>query len=440
MEFFKAHKRKFMFFLSILSIFVCISYVLTVFSVPGEITLFEGEEYSYNFKSPFLVNIKVDRDGIINLNNEDTDAKGNFIILSNPLRFKTIKNGIVNLSMSLFGLLPLKTMRVDVIQNKSIVACGSTIGVKLEIDGILVIGISDVETADRKRVIPARESGIRPGDSIMSVNGKKINGINELIQSINESKGNAIKLGYRRGNDYYESEIKPVKSIDDDKYHIGLWVRETTAGIGTLTFFDPGTGLFGALGHGITDIDTGTLIPVKRGEILECSIVGIRKSTAGNPGELKGIFIEDRNELGNIRLNSKFGIYGTLNKEVHEKVSYGLYPIGLRSQVKEGPAVILSNIEGNEVEEYSIEIQKVSKQSLNGSKGMVIRITDERLLNKTGGIVQGMSGSPIIQDGKLIGAVTHVLVNDPTRGYGIFIEGMLRNISGNSQTELEAAG
>ncbi|HHW48445.1 MAG TPA: SpoIVB peptidase [Clostridiaceae bacterium] len=440
MEFFKSHKRKIMFFLSVCSIFICVSYVFAVLSFPGEITLFEGEEYLYNFKSPILINIKADRDGIISLSSEDINDNGNFIRLSNPVKFKTIKNGIVNLSMSLFGLLPLKTMRVDVIQNRRIMACGNTIGVKLEIDGILVIGISDVETVDRKRVIPARDSGIRPGDSILSVNGKKINSINELIQLINESKGNPIKLGYRRGNDYYESEIQPVKAVDDDKYHIGLWVRETTAGIGTLTFYDPGTGFFGALGHGITDIDTGMLIPVKRGEILECSIIGIRKSTAGNPGELKGIFIEDKNKLGNVKLNSKFGIYGVLNKEMYEKVSYELYPIGLRSQVKEGPAVILANIDGNEIEEYSIEIQKVSKQSLNGSKGMIIKITDERLINKTGGIVQGMSGSPIIQDGKLIGAVTHVLVNDPTRGYGIFIEGMLRNISGNSQTELDAAG
>jgi len=440
MEFIKAHKRKFMFLLTICSIIVSIAYVFTVLSVPGEIILLEGEEYSYNFKSPFLINIKADRDGIISLNTENIKSGGNLIRLSNRVRFKTIKNGIVNLSMSLFGLLPLKTMRVDVLQNRSIVACGSTIGVKLEIDGILVIGISDVETFGNKRVVPARESGIRPGDSIMTVDGKKIDSINELIQSINESKGNKIKLGYKRGNNFYESEIQPVMAIDDEKYHIGLWVRESTAGIGTLTFYDPDTGYFGALGHSITDIDTGMLIPVKKGEILECSIVGIRKSTAGNPGELKGVFIEDRNKLGNIRLNSKYGIYGVLNRNVMEKVSYELYPIGLRSQVKEGPALILSNIDGKEVEEYSIEIQKVSKQSLNGSKGMVIKITDERLLNKTGGIVQGMSGSPIIQDGKIIGAVTHVLVNDPTRGYGIFIEGMLRNISGNNQTELEDAG
>jgi stage IV sporulation protein B len=226
---------------------------------------------------------------------------------------------------------------------------------------------------------------------------------------------------------------------DDKKYHIGLWVRDSTAGIGTLTFYDPKTSAFGALGHGITDIDTGLLMPVDSGEIIESSILGIKVGKSGVPGELKGVFIEDM-RLGTIENNSEFGIYGKLSDNAANKITGKLYPIGLRSEIKEGPAVILSNIDGKSIAEFEIEIQKVSRQNINGSKGMIIKVTDQKLLEATGGIVQGMSGSPIIQNGKIIGAVTHVLVNDPTKGYGIFIEGMLKNLPDENLQNLEKAG
>ena len=224
--------------------------------------------------------------------------------------------------------------------------------------------------------------------------------------------------------------MTPVKSSEDGKYHIGLWVRDSTAGIGTLTFYDADTGKFGALGHGITDIDTGTLMSVKSGEKLESDILGVKMSRSGVPGELKGVFSEGR-QLGTIESNTEVGIYGKLEKHAMQRMKGKMYPVGVRANIKEGPAVILSNIDGKKTEEYDIVIQKVSRQNLNGSKGMIIKITDERLLSTTGGIVQGMSGSPVIQDGKIVGAVTHVLVNDPTRGYGIFIETMLMNASQN---------
>jgi stage IV sporulation protein B len=219
-----------------------------------------------------------------------------------------------------------------------------------------------------------------------------------------------------------------------------LWVRDSTAGIGTLTFYEPETLNFGALGHGITDIDTGILMASSSGEILESSILGIKKGTQGSPGELKGVFIEDEKRLGIIKMNTESGIYGTLTENGEKKATKRLYPIGLRSEVQEGPAVILSNIDGNSVKEYDVEIERVSRQNVNGTKGMIIRITDESLLKATGGIVQGMSGSPIIQNGKLVGAVTHVLVNDPAKGYGIFIEAMVKNIAGNKTANLEKAG
>lgn len=274
---------------------------------------------------------------------------------------------------------------------------------------------------------------------ILEVSGKKIDNTEDLITEIDNSNGEGIKVKYKRGNKVAALTVKPIKSVEDNKYHVGMWVRDSTAGIGTLTFYDPKSNGFGALGHGITDIDTGALMPVENGEIVESNILTIIKGRSGNPGELKGVLIEEKRELGLIKINSPYGIYGTLNKDALGKFPNKLYPVGLRSDVEVGRATILANIDGKTIEEYEIEIQKISKNTTNRQKGMVIRIKDSRLLEQTGGIVQGMSGSPIIQNGKLIGAVTHVLVNDPTRGYGIFIENMLKNVVNDRQYSMELA-
>jgi len=312
--------------------------------------------------------------------------------------------------------------------------------VKIRLTGILVVGVSDIKLPDGSRVTPAKESGLRAGDLIVSINGKKINSINKLAEIVESSEGKEIKIRYMRGNVYHDVLLKPVKSADDKKYHLGLWVRDNTAGIGTLTFYDPETKCFAALGHGITDIDTGTMMPVQDGQILESRILEIRKGRQGIPGELKGVFVESENLLGIISKNCEFGIYGHLENNGLEKLPKKEYPIGVKSQVITGPAVIMANIEGKKVDEYSIEIVALNRQSANGTKGMVIKITDERLLNSTGGIVQGMSGSPIIQNGRIVGAVTHVMINDPSRGYGIFIESMIKNIDGVAGMRLSNAG
>jgi stage IV sporulation protein B len=429
MKFISSGRKRFVIFLLVCFMVMLVSYLRTFFTLPGEITLLEGEEYVYDFKSPFLVNIKADKLGVLKLNNGEIGQGGSYQRLSSPMIFKTLSNGSVKLRMSILGLIPLRTVQVDVVPNKKIVACGSTIGVKLKIKGILVIGISDVENFEGKKVLPTKLTGMKIGDLIQEANNKKINTIDELIKEIDESQGDSIILKYRRGNSYYSVEIKPIKSIDDKRYHLGLWVRESTAGIGTLTFYDPETKYFGALGHGITDIDTGTLMPVGSGELLESRILAIKKGKAGLPGELRGVFIENKNKLGIININCEYGIYGKLNDNSINKIPKKLYPIAVRSQIKEGAATILSNIDGKKIDEYEIDILKVSRQNVDGSKGMVIKVTDQRLLEATGGIVQGMSGSPIIQNGKIIGAVTHVLINDPTKGYGIFIERMLKNIA-----------
>ncbi len=398
-----------------------VSYIKVMLTVPGEMVLIEGEEYTYNIESFFPISVSVDTEGILKINGK---ATSNNLAVSKPVSLSSDKGGSVKLNLQFFGILPIKTVMVDIVPNKEVVACGNTIGVKLELQGILVIGISDVEFNGQK-VVPVRNSGIKPGHVITRINDKPIESIDELVKAISNSAGKPIKINYNNGFESVQATVSPVISSDDNEYHIGLWVRDSTAGIGTLTFYDMDTGRFGALGHGITDIDTGTLMSVKSGEIMESNILGVKMGKSGEPGELKGIFT-DGFKLGTISTNSDIGIYGKLHSYAMTRIAGRVYPIGVRAEIKEGPATMLSNIDGNKIEEYDIMIQKVSKQNLNGSKGMIIKITDDRLLRTTGGIVQGMSGSPIIQNGKIIGAVTHVLVNDPSRGYGIFIEAMLK--------------
>jgi stage IV sporulation protein B len=404
---------------------ICASYIKVILTIPSDMVLIEGEEYSYNIDSLFPISIKADTEGILRINGNNFKSSYNRVDISKPVSLSSDRNGSVKLDFRFFGLLPVRTVNVDVVSNKSLIACGNTVGVKLRLEGILVIGISDVQS-NNKKIIPVKNTGIKPGNVITQINEKNVESIEELVSLVENNGGKPLRINYRAGNVIEETMVSPVKSSEDNKYHLGLWVRDSTAGIGTLTFYDEKTGRFGALGHGITDIDTGTLMSVKSGEILESSILGVKVGKSGMPGELKGIFTEGT-KLGTIQTNTEIGIYGKLDKLSSQRIDGKLYPVGVRADISEGPATILSNIDGKKIEEYDILIQKVSKQNLNGSKGMIIKITDQRLLNATGGIVQGMSGSPIIQNGKIVGAVTHVLVNDPTRGYGIFIEAMLRN-------------
>lgn len=404
---------------------VGVSYIKVLLTVPGEMVLIEGEEYTCDLGSVFPISIKADTEGILKINGKITGNPYNHVGIYKPVSLGSDKKGRVRLNLKLFGIMPVKTVNVDIVPGKTIVACGNTVGVRLNLDGILVIGVSDVEY-NGKKIAPVKNTGIKPGHIITHVNGKSVDNIEELVGFIDKSGGRPLKIKYNTGKERIEAIVSPIISSEDNKYHIGVWVRDSTAGIGTLTYYDPVTGRFGALGHGITDIDTGTLMAVKTGEIMESNILGIKMGKAGNPGELKGIFTEGT-RLGVIQKNSDIGIYGKLDGHAAGRIPGKMYKIGVRTEITEGPAAILSNIDGKKIEEYDIEIQKLSRQNINGSKGMIIKITDERLLNTTGGIVQGMSGSPIIQNGKIIGAVTHVLVNDPTHGYGIFIETMLKN-------------
>ncbi|MGH4120016.1 SpoIVB peptidase [Clostridium sp.] len=306
---------------------------------------------------------------------------------------------------------------------------GSPIGVKLNTKGVLVVALSDIEGVKGKIQSPAASAGIQIGDSIIKINDIEINSAEEVTRFVNKEKNSELTLKIQRKNnkDYFEVKVKPVVDSNDGKQKIGLWVRDSTAGVGTLTFYCDKNKKFAALGHPITDADTGTILNVNNGVIISSNIVSIKKGTKGNPGELRGLFVDEDKIKGQIIKNTECGIFGIGNKSlINDKFNKPM-KIGLRNEIKEGKAQIITTINGNGPELFDIEIQKLLIQDTSGSKSMIIKITDSRLLNKTGGIVQGMSGSPIIQNNKIIGAVTHVLINKPDIGYGIYIEWMLKD-------------
>jgi stage IV sporulation protein B len=306
---------------------------------------------------------------------------------------------------------------------------GGPIGVKLNTKGVLVVALSDIDGVKGKVQSPAASAGVQIGDSIIRINDIEINSAEDVTRFVNKEKNSEITLKLQRKNntDYFEVKVKPVIDSTDGKQKIGLWVRDSTAGVGTLTFYDGSTKKFAALGHPITDADTGTILNVNNGVIISSNIVSIKKGTKGNPGELRGLFVDENKIKGQIIKNTECGIFGNGNNSLINHQFNKPMKIALRNEIKEGKAQIITTINGSEPELFDIEIQKLLTQNTSGSKSMIIKITDSRLLDKTGGIVQGMSGSPIIQNNKIIGAVTHVLINKPNIGYGIYIEWMLKD-------------
>lgn len=325
---------------------------------------------------------------------------------------------ILNFNVSSKDTLPV-SKEVSSVQKTYVIPSGEAVGVKMFTDGLLVVYVSEVIDTDANRYTPAKDAGLRASDRILSVDGIELETNEELSDYINEVK-KSVHLKVARDEEIFETDITPRIS-NDGYYRIGIWVRDSTAGIGTLTFYNPEDKSFAALGHAITDCDTGTVLTVSCGDLVGCEILSVKKGEHGTPGELSGQF-ENRN-LGKILKNNDFGIYGEIK---NPNILQG-QPLqaATRFQIKQGPAKILCDVDGNGVKSYNVEILKVSTSSKVDNKGIVLKICDEELLEKTGGIVQGMSGSPIIQNDMIVGAVTHVFVNDPTRGYGIFIENML---------------
>lgn len=316
----------------------------------------------------------------------------------------------------------------NIVSDVRVIPGGQPIGVKLYVDGVFVVGFSDIETKKRKRQSPAVINGIEIGDSILEANNEKLVSSRQLSNIVNSSKGDTLNFKIKRKNKILSINVKPIQGKYDNEYKIGLWVRDSTAGVGTMTFYDPRTKQFGALGHPINDVETGTLLPIKDGNIYNAKILSVEYGERGKPGELKGIFSEE-DEIGKLSKNTTDGIYGKLKNNYNPESSYGkLMPVAKQNEIKEGPAKILTSIGGSVVKEYDIKIEKLTYQNKPNPKSMILKITDKELLSKTGGIVQGMSGSPIIQNGKLVGAITHVFVNKPEMGYGIYIEWMLKQI------------
>lgn len=308
------------------------------------------------------------------------------------------------------------TQRVDII--------GRCIGLKLYTKGVLVIGMNEVSSIDGKKVKPYENTGIEIGDMIQEMNGKKINNASDVSNIIKESNGNEISIKYLRENDEIYTTIKPVKTSSND-FLIGLWIRDAASGIGTLTFYDEENNYFAALGHGINDIDTGKLVNISNGELVKCKIISIVKARDGVVGEIRGT-IDDGEKIGNINKNSDIGIYGSeINSEFVNKYKIKQVDVANRNEIKIGNAEIYCELDNNKVEKYNIEIKKIYKGNYKDNKSMLIKITDKRLLEKTGGIIPGMSGTPIIQNGKFVGAITNVLLNNPKQGYAIFADMMM---------------
>lgn len=396
-------------FFVILFLLVVYMYVCNISMLPNNIILMQGE--ALNLNTILGINVK-------------SSSLSNAITASSNLNNSIAENtGKMELELDLFNLFPVKDVTVNVIPKTKVVPLGKTIGMRLYTEGVLVVGMSEIEGKK-----PYENSGIETGDKIVEVNNVEIKSTDELIQCVNSANGSSVEIKYI--NDKNEEEvanITPAKTAENE-YKLGLWVRDAAAGVGTVTFYEPSSGEFGALGHGINDVDTYELIDIANGEIVTTNIIDIVKGEKGSPGEIRGI-IEGERTIGNVSKNTSFGVYGNMlnttslniNKESELEVAN-------RSEIKLGKAEIMCELENGKVEKYEIEIQKIFLDNNSDNKSMLIKVTDEELIEKTGGIIQGMSGAPVIQSGKFIGAVTHVLVNDPQMGYAIFGDLMIKQM------------
>ena len=403
------YKRTLRKMIVLIFLFILYIYVLVINYIPDKITIFEGEDIS--LKTFFGITI---------------DSQNEILSVSANTGEQTIhKIGSEKLTVNLFDKLFIKNIDVSVLPKTTVIPVGNIAGVKLYTSGVLVVGMSEIEGKDNKTYKPYENSGIEEGDTIVKVNNNTISSTDELIKNVNMSNGEKIEIQYIHDEETKECSIMPVKT-EDEEYKLGLWVRDSAAGVGTVTFYEPSTQKFGALGHGITDIDTGDLLNIASGEFVTANILNIKKGENGNPGKIQGT-VEEQETIGKISKNTEFGIYGKIDNISSLNIDKSKeMEVALRDEIELGKATILCSLDNQSVKEYEIEITKIYKDNNYNNKSMEIRVTDEELIEKTGGIIQGMSGSPIIQNGKFVGAVTHVLVNSATEGYAIFGDLMLK--------------
>lgn len=413
-----------LFMLNIITVGVYFYYYIEK-NIPDEIKIMVGIQESFDFGMPVEGKIETGDIGVISVNDLRVPSNQIKIDFNRPFTLHSSQTGTYDVVLKLFGLIDFKKISLDVIDTTELIPCGNPIGIYVETDGILVLGSGRITGEDGLNYEPVNNK-LKSGDYILAVNGKMLSRKNELIEEIQNCNGKDITLLVRRNNEKITVRVTPVKT-SRGSYKIGAWIRDNTQGIGTLTFITA-DGQFGALGHGITDIDTGVLMNIKAGSIYRAEIMSIIKGKEGEPGELIGMIRQsDRHRLGAITNNTMQGIFGKIGKGYEDNLGQKPLRIGLKQEVTRGKAKILCTVD-DKVEEFDIVIESIDISNSNQSKGIVLRITDERLLEKTGGIVQGMSGSPIIQNDKIIGAVTHVFIQDSTKGYGTFIENMVNNL------------
>lgn len=404
-------------------LFSCTALTATLYyqidnSIPSVLNVRAGQEQSFFLGVPAEAEIvSVSESGESNI-----PAGSLEIDLSKTVTLRTAQESSYRMLVKLFGFLPFKEVDIRVIQDQELIPVGAPIGIYVKTDGVLVIGTGEFQGLDGVSYSPCRYV-LKSGDYIRCVNGVSVTEKEEFIRFIEESGGKPVTLTLERSGETMDVSVTPVKDASG-AYKIGVWVRDNAQGVGTMTYIDS-EGNFGALGHGINDIDTSTLMQMEDGTLYQTDIVDIKKGTDGNPGEMTGMIVySDDNILGAITSNSSRGIFGVCNEKALALGVQDALPIGLKQEIVKGPAQILCTVE-DETKYYDVEITAVHLDHDNVNRGIELTVTDPELLAITGGIVQGMSGSPIIQNGKIIGAVTHVLVQDSTRGYGIFIETML---------------
>lgn len=351
---------------------IVLIYASNINSIPGNIILFEGEKLNFNMLIGMSIKTEDEYEAI------QTSSENN--------NSNSVKKEIYNIE--LLNTIPIKTVTANIIPKTEVIPIGTTIGLKLYTDGVLVVGMSEIEDINNEYVKPYEESNIKEGDRIVEINDNAITCTADLIENVNKSNGNTVKIKYVNSDDVYNTdEVKPAK-VSNSQYKLGLWVRDAAAGVGTITFYEPSTKNFGALGHGIVDIDTGELIDIANGELTTANVISLVKGEKGNPGEIKGS-LNNKNNIGDIAKNTKLGIYGKITNVASLGVgNEAKVPVALRDEIQEGKAKIICSLENGKREEYEIEIERIFKNNNEDNKSMIIKVTDEKLLEKTGGIIQ----------------------------------------------------
>lgn len=393
--------RKKLDYIAIFFLFIVYVYVVNISFLPSEITILKGEEL--NLKTIYGINLS---------------------------RVATVSNEVVNkttIEVDLFGKVKVKDINVTSIENYEVVPVGKLIGLKLYTNGVLIVGMTEIEDIHNIKQKPYETENIKEGDTIIKVNEFEISSIEDLQKAVNSSSGETVNLTLIRDGEFFTCNIRPAE-VEKNKYKLGLWVKDAATGVGTMSFYEPDSKWFAALGHGISDLDTDRLIEIDSGELVTSKIISIQKSESGEAGEIRGS-IAGQSTIGEVEANTDFGIYGKLNNlsklniDINNKL-----PVALRSEIELGQAKMICTLDDGITREYDVEIEKIFINNNQNNKSMQIRITDQELLQKTGGIIRGLSGAPIIQNGKFIGAITNVLVNEPERGYAIFGDMMIKEL------------